>query len=232
MPRWSTRTGWSIPAAWALAYFTGCGTAPAVRPPVATVAHAQGTLEYRVDAEATQLWLYVGADGPLARLGHHHVIISHGLRGTIWWHSQLERSGCELQITVDEFVVDDPKERAAAGPEFSKPIDDDARLGTREHMLGERQLDAVRTPYVSLRCHHISSTPGGLILRLKVTLRGHESEMLVPLTLERTEKTLQASGAFSFKQTDFGLEPYSALLGALRVQDEIRARVHLVARQP
>ncbi len=42
------------------------------------------------------------------------------------------------------------------------------------------------------------------------------------------DDTLAADGEFTFKQSDLGLEPYTGLLGALRVADAIRAKVHIV----
>ena len=48
-----------------------------------------------------------------------------------------------------------------------------------------------------------------------------------PALWQRDGCTLRASGEFGFLQSDLGIEPYSLLLGALRVDDEIRARFQL-----
>jgi len=42
--------------------------------------------------------------------------------------------------------------------------------------------------------------------------------------------TITVSGETPLRQSDIGLTPFSALLGALQVQDEMRVRFRLVAR--
>ena len=69
-------------------------------------------------------------------------------------------------------------------------------------------------------------------LQVAVTLRDRETLLTVPLQWEQQDGTLRASGEFSFRQSELGLEPYSLLLGALRVADEVQARFELVARRP
>lgn len=213
-------------------WLAACRPPPATRAQVAGPAGPAGATLFQVDAGASQLWFYLRADGPLAKLGHNHVISSHGLRGSVWVHPQTERSSCDLQLPVATFVVDDPQERAAAGGEFAEPLDAAARDGTRDHMLGDRQLDAAHFPLLHVRCRQLTGTPDGLLLELAVTLRDHESRLSVPVQWQRSGKLLQARGEFTFRQSELGLEPYSLLFGALRVADEIHARFQLVAREP
>jgi len=40
---------------------------------------------------------------------------------------------------------------------------------------------------------------------------------------------LHAQAAFTVRQTALGLAPFTALLGALRVEDEVRVKLDLVA---
>ncbi len=207
----------------------GCAQRPSAPGQVVTVAHPPGTTQFQLDANASQIWLLLGADGPMSKVGHTHVITTHGLEGNIWLHPQPDHSGCEFDLPVASFVVDDPKERAAAGNEYAEPLDDEARAGTREHMLGERQLDAAHFPKVTLQCQHLAAESGQITAEMNITVRDHASRLSVPLKWERHGNTLQAEGEFTFTQTALGLQPYSLLFGALRVRDEIRARFRLVA---
>jgi hypothetical protein len=211
-------------------WLAGCGTRPPAPPQAVTSAGHAGTTAFQLDADASEIWLYLHADGPMAKAGHTHVITTHGLRGTVWLHPQPERSSCEMQLPVATFVVDDPKERATAGGEYAEPLDDSAREGTREHMLGDRQLNAAAYPLLALQCHQLAAGADGMSVELTVTLRDHVSQLSVPVKWQRSGNTLQAQGELTFTQTSLGLEPYSLLFGALRVSDEIRARFILVAR--
>lgn len=211
---------------------TACRPQPAARLAAPAIQPPEGATLYRADASASLLRFYLHADGPLARVGHSHVISAHALEGDVWLAPRPERSACELRFPVAAFVVDDPQERADAGGAFAEPLDAADRDGTRAHMLGDRQLDAMRFPVIGLRCTRLTPSPGGMSLELVVTLRDHAARLAVPLQWERQGDTLRASGEFSFRQSELGLEPYSLLFGALRVADEIHARFVLVARAP
>jgi len=208
-----------------------CRPPPVARLPVPATEGRPGATEFRVDGGASQMRFFLHADGPMARVGHTHVISAHGLEGEVWLQPQPEQSTCQLRLPVAALVVDDPDERAAAGAEYAEPLDATDRDGTRAHMLGDRQLDATHFPVIGLRCLRLTPTAAGMSLELAITLRDHETKLTVPLQWERQGGTLQASGEFSFRQSELGLEPYSLLFGALRVADEIQARFVLVARQ-
>ena len=220
-----------------LLLLAACRGRPAPPATVPALVGPPGAMLFTLDPGASRAWFYLHADGPLTKLGHSHVISAPAMSGSIWLHPVLERSSCALQLRVTEFVVDDPAERAAAGGEFAQPLDADARAGTRDHMLSDSQLDAARYPQIALRCRQVQAAatgaaPAGVVLDLAVTLRDHDWPLQVPVTWVRSGATLRASGEFSFRQSALGIQPYSALFGALRVGDEIRARFELVARQP
>ena len=53
----------------------------------------------------------------------------------------------------------------------------------------------------------------------------------MPVTYSLSNGELTASGDLPLKQSDLGLTPFSAMLGALAVQDEMRVRFHFVAQR-
>ncbi len=138
-------------------------------------------------------------------------------------------------------LVDDPGERASAGAEFAEPIDAEARAGTREHMLGDSQLDATHYPALTLRSLHVrpvdpaanagAGAGRAAVIEFQVTLRGHTAQLSVPVNWQLHGEQLRATGAVEFRQSDLGIVPYSALLGALRVADSIAARFEIVAQR-
>jgi polyisoprenoid-binding protein YceI len=215
----------------ALSLLAGCQPRPPEHPRTTVPAAPAGATAYRLDAAASRMQFYLHADGPLSSVGHTHVISAHALTGTIWLQSPPDRSSCEIELPVASFVVDDPGERAAAGGEFAEPLDDGARGGTRDHMLGERQLDAQHYPAVPLHCRRLRVAADSASVGLAVSLRGRESELQVPVRWRQVGDTLAIEGEFDFKQSDLGLEPYSLLFGALRVADVIHARFQLLARR-
>ena len=64
-------------------------------------------------------------------------------------------------------------------------------------------------------------TPGTYAITGKLTIRGITQSVTFPAQVERRDKALQVRGSFRFSQSSFGYEPYSALFGAVRNQDEV-----------
>jgi hypothetical protein len=53
--------------------------------------------------------------------------------------------------------------------------------------------------------------------------------LVVPFTLETSRGRLAASGALTVSQSALGLTPFSVLLGALRVRDDMSVKFRFVA---
>jgi polyisoprenoid-binding protein YceI len=184
--------------------------------------------------------LRVRAAGPLAPLGHAHVLRATKLEGELWLAEPLEHSRLQLRVPVESISVDDPQARAAAGGEFAQPLPEEARRGTREHLLGERQLDAVHFPQILLEAASLQVAQGDVAagegsLALRVTLRDRSTVLAVPVAWEQGAgeqgtRVLRARGQFTLSQSALGIEPYSVGGGALRVADEVDVRFEIVAR--
>jgi polyisoprenoid-binding protein YceI len=75
-----------------------------------------------------------------------------------------------------------------------------------------------------------SNGPNGhWLAHVQVTIRDKTNPVVVPVTFEQHGDEIVVSGEFPLKQTDLGLTPFSALLGALQVIDEMKIRFHIVA---
>ena len=62
-----------------------------------------------------------------------------------------------------------------------------------------------------------------------VRVAGHASTLVVPFMLETSSGRVSASGSVALRQTALGLVPFSVMLGALQVQDELTVKFRLVA---
>jgi hypothetical protein len=63
------------------------------------------------------------------------------------------------------------------------------------------------------------------------TVRGQLRSFTVPVRYRLAgDGSLEAAGEFPLRQSELGLMPFSAMLGALQVQDEMRVSFHIVAR--
>jgi polyisoprenoid-binding protein YceI len=171
-------------------------------------------------------------EGALAALGHNHVMNLRGLTGTVQLFDDLPRTRFELGFKVADIAVDEPALRTAAGTDFSSNVSDAARTGTRKNMLGDKLLQAVGFPHITLKSERVMpGTAGDFIVTTRIMVRGSEYRMDVPLHLQRDGDELYANGDFALRQSALGLTPYSVMLGALRVVDEMQLRFKLVAHR-
>lgn len=189
-------------------------------------AHAQ---VFRIDPQQSSIRLRIYRDGPLARLGHNHVIVATGLAGAIYKEKDLARSGFELTISPTRMILDRPADRAAAGPEFSGELSEFAIAGTRENMLGPKLLAADQYPDIKLVSVAMEGSLPDVRCTVEVTVRGIKSQLVIPATIEAGDQAIVVRGEFSLTQTQLGLTPFSVLGGGLRVRDSIDADYHLVA---
>ena len=217
----------------ALAGCTGTSAPPALAPvdeqPLPAAAPAGATV-YRIDTAHSQLRVLVHRGGPLAALGHNHVITDDALTG--WMRASPQPGGDELylQFSPDDFVIDPPAARAEEGADFVEPVDDDARAGTRRNLLRPAQLNVAEFPWVRVRGEaSLRDAHGGPLAQLRVTIAGHTRLLDLPFTVARDGDALLISTDFRVTQTALGLTPLTVLAGQLRVEDELQVKLRLRA---
>jgi YceI-like protein len=244
-----------LPGALLLATLAGCPlrppavTPPAVAPPPAAQAGGAAPLQgepYDIDGPASLLTILVYRGGALASVGHNHVIASHQLGGSVYVPADMRGSRCEIHVPVATLSVDEASLRAQqSGGDFPPDVSESAKEGTRRNMLGAALLDAAEFPEIVLRASLDPgpaadggggapgaapvSAVGTLLAQVQTTVRGQQRSFAVPVRYELAAGTLTVSGATSLRQSELGLTPFSAMLGALQVQDEMQVAFRIVA---
>jgi sulfur transfer complex TusBCD TusB component (DsrH family) len=202
-----------------------------VAPPAAPAPAPEVLQHYRIDADQSQVLILVYRDGPLAQLGHNHVLSVHELSGEVYMLSDPMSARFWLQFPVAAMTVDDPALRAAQGEDFAAGVDAAAIQGTRAHMLSERLLDAARFPVIRLQSQSLQVEGDRWLVRLQITVRDHDSVATEPISVTLRDEDLTASGEFDLTHAQLGLTPYSVGAGALRVAQVMHVRLRLVARR-
>jgi hypothetical protein len=202
---------------------------PAVGEGVVTRPPAGGAA-YSIDSGQSELRLLVYRAGPLARLGHNHVILNRAIGGWVDAAAGPESASFSLRVPVADFVVDDARARSDEGQDFSAEVQEEAKSGTRHNMLSSALLDADHFPIITLTSVGITQgSEGELAATLAVDVAGHASTLVVPFVLENSSDRISAAGSVVLRQSDLGLTPISVMLGALQVQDEITVKFKFVA---
>lgn len=216
-----------------LALLSGCALPPKALPPAAPsvpVAAPSGPYE-RYEIVSSHLEIRVYRDGPMAQLGHNHLISSDALGGTIDLRNPANDSRFTLELPLTSLVVDDPATRATSGAEFAKEVPQADREGTRHNMLGSSVLDAARQPVLRLTAESLDGGPTEFQARVRVGMRGEERIINVPLTVQIKDGQISVHASFKLHHADLGLTPFTAALGALRVRDDIEIDCRLDAQR-
>ena len=252
MTRNLSRMGTALPAVALAALLAGCPGQP--RPTAGRAGQAVPTppggneaartahlgRPYDVVASESLLTILAYRAGALAKAGHNHVIASHDLAGTVYVPDKLAQTSVEIRIPVEGMTVDETALRSKEGSDFSAEVPDSAKEGTRRNMLSEALLDVAHSPEITLASTALDgvggasgtggANSGDLTAHIQVGVRQAKHDILVPVHYEMKPDELVLTGELPLKQTDLGLTPFSALLGALQVQDEMRVKFRFVAR--
>lgn len=185
---------------------------------------------FRIDAEASEIRILVYRSGLLASSGHNHVVVPDELQGALWLpEGGIDGAQLDIVVQLDDLQVDPSQAREAVGGSFGGPVPAEDREGTRQNMLGPDGLNAAEYPVLGLRVREVAGELPRPVLQLQVFLHGLRHDVTVPVEVSREGEQLRAEGRFALRQTWFGLEPFSTLGGALRVQDWLTVEFDLVA---
>ncbi|MEW6269837.1 MAG: YceI family protein [Thermodesulfobacteriota bacterium] len=183
---------------------------------------------YSIDYRRSSLVVRLYRAGVGSALAHDHVV------GATRWHGTLDVNQAPVALSADVRVdataleVDEPPLRARYG--LDGALSEDDRKEVRETMLGPSQLDAAKHPEIRFRAAEIDRADAGFRVAGDLTIHGVTRRVAFLMQVERSGDELRAQGSLRLKQTDFGIEPYSALLGAVRNQDDFDLLFDVVAR--
>lgn len=194
--------------------------APAPAAPVQTVA------DYTLDPSRSALYVQVYKAGETlaAGLSHDHVVAATGWSGTVRW-DPADPAACKVEITVPVSGLRPDQEAMRKRVGYDVMLDDGQRADVTSNMLAAGQLDAKK--FTDIRFLSTSCAAAGDKVKVGGTLTVHGVGKSVTSTMKITGDgaAFTASGTFTAKATDFGFEPYSALLGALKNQNEMKFTV-------
>lgn len=211
---------------------SACQTLPPaeITPPApANVTASPTAKRYLVDPQASGIRLLVYRDGPMARVGHNHVMAGT-VRGEVNVADMAAASSFVIEIPVESLEVDAPAWRAEEGEEFAAAVSDQARKGTRDNMLGADVLDAAHFPLIRIESDALLGPRWNPDVAARITVRGKTSHVKFPAAVFEQNGALTVIAAFRVLQSELGIRPYSILGGAVTVRDAIDIRVRLIAR--
>lgn len=200
--------------------------------------------EYVVDPATSVFAVLTHRAGIASSLAHDHLVVANGARAVLEFDAlSPETTRFDFTAAVEALDIDAPAHRAAWKNRFRElgihsgdlpPVADSDRRKVRAAMLGESQLDGAKFPEIRAEVLALERGSGTgtatWTVPVRLTIHGKTIERRLAATWSLAEGVLSAEivGELHFKE--FGIEPYSTLLGAIRNDDRFHLYVSVVAR--
>lgn len=178
---------------------------------------------YAISAADSSLWVFVGKAGLFSALAHDHEIGVKSFTGRVTVAADASSGQLALEIDARSLVV------------LDKKVSEEDRTKIYNSMHGEvlasTQHQKITFKAVAVTEAKPTSAQGyGLMLTGALTLHGVTRRIAVPVNVTITAQHLRATGKYTLKQTDYGIKPYSAAGGTVRVKNEIVINFDIVAK--
>ncbi len=168
-----------------------------------------------------ELLLHTGVAGRAARMGHRLTIAMTRWCATVRWADSRPVSA-ELAVEADSFEVlrGDGGVKGLSGAEKSM---------VRSNAL--KSLSASRFPRIRYVAKAIEETDDGYRLTGALRIRGESRDHLIDVYTEDLEDSWRMSVETTIRQSDYGIKPYSLLMGSVQVADEVSLTFSAVRAQ-
>ncbi|MBM89105.1 MAG: hypothetical protein CMQ41_12090 [Gammaproteobacteria bacterium] len=184
---------------------------------------------FGIDSENSILRIYVGRAGPLARMGHNHVVHTRDLSGEINLAEDPVDSTASFSFPISSFIVDDQSERDRAGEGFDSQPGRRAIEGTRENMLSEAVLNAAVFSMIAADINTISVTDSEWNFAIALDLKGNAVNLELPAEVTINDSEIIIDARFTLNHSDIGLSVFTALGGSLSVAEALDFDLHIEA---
>lgn len=166
---------------------------------------------WHLDQTDGRLLVRTGVTGPAAKMGHRLTLAMNS------WHATVDWAGGEptgLRMTVDV-----PSLEVVSGEGGATPLSAPEKVLARSNAL--KTLDVKRFPQITFETTSIESTRPGYRLAGTVQIHGTTRDCAVDLDVEESDDGWRMSSEVEIPQTEFGVKPYSMLMGAMKVADAV-----------
>jgi hypothetical protein len=181
---------------------------------------------FLLDPARTLIEVVVRRDGPLARFGHDHVVTVQEPEGFLLLDETGPGSRADLRFRPDHLDVDSAEARGRHDLDTDPDATDIA--GTRENLM-EHVLDSTAWPWATLQLTAFERQDDHYSALVTIGINGGEYSSRQPFRLGTADGSAVVEGFLVVRQTELGLQPFSALGGGLRVADPLEVHFHIEA---
>ncbi len=166
---------------------------------------------WSLDPSCGELRVLTGVAGPAAAMGHRLTIDIRSWQANVRWRGTTP-TVAELSADVDSLTV-------VKGEGGVTPLTPPERALARSNAL--KSLDAKKHPRITFSAEKISKTSEGYRLAGTLEIHGTSRPQTVDVRVEDLGDRWSMTARVALMQSDFGVKPYSLMMGALKVADEV-----------
>jgi polyisoprenoid-binding protein YceI len=165
---------------------------------------------YKLGPDNATLRVKTGRHGAAAKAGHDLVIEVKSWEATL--NVADESSASSLELSADPTSL-----HVVKGEGGMQALGDDDKADIRKTI----DKDVLKKKPIAFTSSSVADADGGLAVSGDLELGGKSK----PVEFVVSGDGGAITGSASFKQSDWGIKPYSALFGALKVNDEVTVEV-------
>lgn len=158
-----------------------------------------------------ELLVRTGVAGRAAKMGHRLTIAMRRWEATVRWSGD-EPVAAQLTVDVDSLEV-------LRGEGGLTPLSGPEKILVRSNAL--RQLGAGRFPRICFEADTIEKSRDGYRLAGTLQIRGTTRGQVIDLRTDDLDDTWWLSTQTVVRQSEFGVKPYSLVMGSLKVADDV-----------
>jgi polyisoprenoid-binding protein YceI len=144
-------------------------------------------------------------------MGHRLTIAMNHWQASVDWVGD-EPVSAEFAVEVESFEV-------LRGEGGIKGLSGPEKAVVKSNAM--KSLDAGRHPEIRFAAETIDKTDAGYRLTGNLHIRGRSREHEIDLRIEDLGEAWRMSAESCIRQTDYGIKPYSLLMGSVRVADDV-----------
>jgi polyisoprenoid-binding protein YceI len=166
---------------------------------------------YEIGPSQGSLQLHTGREGVAKKVGHDLVIEARQ------WTAKVSVDADNLASSTASVTVDARSLEVVSGTGGAKPLSDKDRKDIKEN-IDKKVLKTDKFPDITFTSSRVETKGSD-----KATVHGDLTIMGTarPASMDIEVKGNKATGRMTVKQSDWGIKPFSALMGALKLADSL-----------
>jgi polyisoprenoid-binding protein YceI len=174
-----------------------------IKPGTYTLGPSDGTVQVRT-----------GRQGMASKVGHDLTLEASNWNATVTVDPDPSKS--EVKASVEPRSLE-----VVAGTGGAKPLSEKDKKDIKKNIAGLLGNNSITFQSTSVQAR--SDTAATVVGNLSIA--GQSGQVTLDLTMQPESGAIRIKGRVPVRQTDFGVKPFTAMLGALKVKDEVEVGV-------